>query len=167
METIQLAMYSSEDTSRSDAFLRLLSDYFDELFAEKPEENIPKEHLPKILAQITNETKNYMLWAYLCLAGSEAIGFSIGQIDSKENPWCKREGWGFIREHYIASGHRRKGYATELYQALEEKLLSHGTKNLYLTTDTAAGASFWESVGYADSGQIYPGNGGRIFEKHQ
>jgi len=168
METIQFAMYSGEDKSCSEAFLRLLSDYFDGIFANRPEDAIPKEYLPKILEHITNGTQHFVMWTYLCVVDGEVIGFAIGQVDTKENTqWCRREGWGFIREFYIDPAHRRKGYATLMYRVLEGKILSHGAKDLYLTTATATGVSFWESVGYADSGQIYEGNGGRIFEKHQ
>lgn len=166
MEKLEFVLYSKDLLNHYDSFLQMLSDYFDEICADKPEDNIPKKYLPKILDTISNETKKYTIWLYLCIKNNEPIGFAMAQIDTKDNPLCKREGWGFIREFYIISGFRRKGYAKQMCEFIENVIYSHGAKDIYLDASANTGVSFWESMGYIYSGKINDKNGNKTYEKY-
>lgn len=125
----------------------------------------PKHFIPKLLEIISEEITRYKEWLYFCQKNNDFIGFSIFQIDTPDNPLCKREGWGFIREFYIIPSHRRKGYAKQMCEFAERKLLEDGLRNIYLTADPNAGIPFWEAMGYVYSGKIDEKNGNKIFEK--
>lgn len=82
----------------------------------------------------------------LAVLNNEIIGMAIYQIDTPQSDWCKREGWGFIREFFISPEHRRKGFGTILAEYAEHRLREK-TDRLYLTADDAV--EFWSSCGYA------------------
>jgi GNAT superfamily N-acetyltransferase len=166
MTKIEFAFYDKDNLRLHEGALLLLSEYFDELFADSPQDNIPKKYLPRILEEIDGEEKPYQIWMYISLKAGAPIGFGIAQIDSKENPWCKREGWGFIREFYIRPEHRRKGHARALLNAVEDVLRENGAQEIYLTTDSAQGTAFWEACGYEFFGEVCKENDGKILEKH-
>ena len=90
----------------------------------------------------------------LCIACEDqtSVGFCIYQIDSPESDWCKKEGWGFIREFYIKKPFRGRGYGRKLAAFTEKMLFGRGVQNMYLTADDAIG--FWQTCGYADSGTV-------------
>lgn len=90
--------------------------------------------------------KQGVLSIALAVLNGEAIGVAIYQIDTPKSDWCKREGWGFIRELFISPKHRRKGCGTLLAEYAERKLREQ-TDRLYLTADDAV--EFWSSCGYA------------------
>lgn len=81
------------------------------------------------------------------------MGFAIYQIDTPESDWCKRPGWGFIREFYILPGHRRRGYGTQLAQWTAQRLREMGAARLYLTADSAI--AFWQRCGYTPEGSVH------------
>ena len=165
MDTLCFAAFTGNEEENRSVFLEMLSAYFDEICADKPEDNIPKQYLPRILDTIIDETKKYELWAYMCVLGAEKIGFCIFQIDTKENPLCKREGWGFIREFYIASAYRREGYATRMCTMAENVLREKGAEDIYLTANAKTGEPFWRAMGYVYAGGCDDKNGNKIYEK--
>ena len=79
------------------------------------------------------------------------VGFSVYQIDKPESDWCKRPGWGFIRECYIQPMYRAKGLGTHLAAYTEEALRKLGAEKLYLTSGPAA--VFWEKCGWKNTGE--------------
>lgn len=80
------------------------------------------------------------------------IGFSIYQIDCPNSDWCKRPGWGFIREFFIRRDHRGRGYGTALAAFTEKQLRTMGADQLYLTSDNAIG--FWLRCGWSRTHEI-------------
>ena len=92
-------------------------------------------------------------------------GFILYQIDSPESDWCVKEGYGFIRELYVAKDFRNAGYGKVLVSHAENKLRQRCVPGLYLTTDMDEAAIFWTKMGYQDSGEICPENNAAIFLK--
>lgn len=166
MEAVEFVLYTKDQLNHYNSFLTMLSDYFDETFSNNPEDKIPKKYLPKILDTIGDNTKKYTVWSYLCIKNNEPIGFVMAQIDEIENPLCKREGWGFIREFYIIPTCRRKGFAQQMCKFIENVIYRNGAKDIYLTADPNLGIPFWEAMGYVYSGKIEDANGNRIYEKN-
>ncbi len=75
-----------------------------------------------------------------------AAGFSIYQVDTPESDWCKRPGWGFVREFYIAPPHQRRGLGSQLAEHTARALGEMGARDIYLTSDAAV--DFWRQRGY-------------------
>jgi GNAT superfamily N-acetyltransferase len=144
----------------------MLVDDFDETFDDNPQDKVPNQYITKLLKIIADETAKYKEYLYFCKTDDSFIGFSAFQIDTLDNPLCKREGWGFIREFYIIPEQRRKGYAKRMCEFVEDKLLQF-TNNIYLTSDPYNGIPFWEAMGYIYSGQIDDKNGLKIYVKHR
>ena len=99
----------------------------------------------------------------MLLIEEKLVGFIIYQIDSPNSDWCEREGWGFIREIYIDSSMRRKGFGSKLVAHAEKKLYSKGVKNIYLTSDEAN--EFWRLCGYKSTEKVSNTNNVTIYEK--
>ena len=85
----------------------------------------------------------------IATVSGEAVGFSVYQVDTLKSDWCKKEGWGFMREVYIAKEYRKQGIGTTLTQYCERKLYQMGVENIYLTADDAI--VFWENLGYTQT----------------
>lgn len=162
---VEFAPLDPQNPAHCEAVIVLLSDYFDEIFAEKPAESIPKHVIPRLVHTIGEETAKYKQWMYLCRVGDEYIGFANFQIDTPESPLCKRRGWGFIREFYIAPGFRRMGYAGQLCAFAEGVLAKNAAGDIYLTARKPA-RPFWQAMGYICTGRTDPQNGNMIYEKH-
>lgn len=92
-----------------------------------------------------------------------ARGFIIYQIDSPKSDWCEKEGYGFIRELYVAEDFRKSGCGRVLVTHAEKQLNQKSVPGIYLTTDEAM--DFWTKMGYSDSGEICLKNDCRIFVK--
>ncbi len=163
---MHFVIYSREQAEHREAFAQLFSDYFDELFADHPKDNIPKHILPRIVDIIGEETQKYKEWLYLCVQDNAFIGFALFQIDTPDNPMCKRPGWGFIREFCIVPAHRRKGYAKAMCRFAEEVLGQNGANKIYLTADATTGVPFWAAVGYSFTGEYDDKNGNGIYIKY-
>lgn len=101
----------------------------------------------------------------LAVADGRPAGFALYQVDSPESDWCRRPGWGLIREFCIVPEFRRRGYGKALAAYAKSKLLEK-TKLLYLTAHDAAAMAFWTSCGYRDTGEDDP-NGCRIMTLEQ
>lgn len=90
-------------------------------------------------------------------------GFAVYQVDSPEADWCKRPGWGLIREFCILPEFRGNGFGKALAGYAERKLFEK-TDRLYLTAHDEGAGAFWTACGFTDTGEDDP-NGCRIFEK--
>lgn len=166
MEQVDFIQYNKDNDNHYQIFIKLFSEYFDEICTDKPEKNIPKHVMPRIVKIIGEETAKYKEWLYLCSMGVDIIGFALAQIDTHDNPMCKREGWGFIREFYIIPSFRKRGYAREMCFLLEKIIFDNGANHIYLTADPNTGVPFWEKMGYVFSGNIDDKNGNKIYEKN-
>lgn len=99
----------------------------------------------------------------LALADGEPAGFVIYQVDSPESDWCKRPGWGLIREFCIAPEFRRRGYGRALAEYAEREL-SRKADQLYLTAHDEAAVKFWTACGFSETGEVNK-NGTRTMVK--
>lgn len=98
----------------------------------------------------------------MAMDGENCIGFSVYQIDTPESDWCKRPGWGFIREYYVAPPYRKQGLGRQLAAHTEQCLQQMGAKQLYLTSTEAV--PFWQRCGWTLT-DILCSNGQYILEK--
>lgn len=136
----------------------LLTEYFPQVGAEIPREIIQG----KLLELIDRQFSEGIISIALLSVEGPPVGFSIFQLDRPESDWCKRPGWGFIREFYISPAHRRRGFGSALAAYTENQLFAQGAKNLYLTSEEAI--SFWQSRGWKLTREICS-NGLPILEK--
>ena len=130
-------------------FEELLVTYFTvDLNSDIPEDIIRG----KLMDLISKQTEDGVIHVAIATENDSAIGFSIYQIDSTHSDWCKRPGWGFIREFHVARSCRHRGFGSALAAYSEEKLLQLGTRRIYLTSDDAA--DFWIHCGYKKTNEI-------------
>lgn len=92
-----------------------------------------------------------------------AVGFIDHQIDHPASSWCFHEGWGCIRELYVAPEYRRRGLAAALVEHACTAAENAGASTLYLTADDAI--PFWEAQGFHRTGRINEKNGLEELEK--
>lgn len=123
----------------------LLVEYFTDMDAGIPENTIRT----KILSLFLQGCARNALEIALATEADHCIGFSIYQIDSGNSDWCKRPGWGCIREFYIRPDRRRQGLGQELAGWTENRLREMGATHLYLTADDAL--AFWTFCGFVNS----------------
>lgn len=122
------------------------------------------EHIirTKLFDTIHSQLDTGVIRIDLAFDGSSLAGFSVYQLDTQESDWCKRPGWGFIREFYVIPEFRKHGTGRMLAQSTEQALREMGAGRLYLTTTTAA--PFWRRCGWMLTGTRCS-NGQLILEK--
>lgn len=125
---------------RMQDFEKLFKAYYEELDCEDdPSETLTGYVMPDVLAGL--------IFVDLIYEDEVPAGFAIRQIDDIDNDWCWREGWGDIREMYIAPSHRKNGLGKFLLYTEEMKMRESGaTKSYCLPTDESA--SFFTACGY-------------------
>ncbi len=96
---------------------------------------------------------------YLGVDGG-ARGFIIFQRDDIDNDWNFKEGWGDIRELYVAEGSRKKGLGGALVRFAESAL---GGKIYLLPTEESE--KFFIKLGFCDSGEYCPELDNKVFTK--
>lgn len=89
----------------------------------------------------------------LCYVNGVCAGFVCFQVDSEQSDWCKRPGWGLIREFRIAPEFRRQGCGKALAAYAVDRLRERADR-LYLTAHDAAAVSFWETCGFLSTGVV-------------
>ena len=136
----------------------LLTDYFTELGSDIPEQIIHG----KLMDLIERQCRAGIIHTVIAVTEDLPIGFSIFQIDSTESDWCKRPGWGFIREFYVIPSFRNHGYGKALAAHTVQQLKSMGAQNLYLTSTEAV--PFWQKCGWSRT-QTLCSNDQYILEK--
>ena len=129
------------DRNKHQQFIDMLVEYFNDI----------PEHITRgrILDLFHAEQQQSIIQIALCLDNQNPIGFTIYQIDRPESDWCKRPGWGFIREFYISPEYRNKGFGSQLAAYSEIELQRLGAKQLYVTAEASIG--FWEQCGYINT----------------
>ena len=100
----------------------------------------------------------------LICVGNEVIGFLCGKIDHAEHRGFIKPGYGYIMEFYIKPEHRNNGYSRAMLGRLESLFANNGATQLYLTAKDEM-ARYWETIGFAATGEVSPENKMRIFEK--
>lgn len=121
-------------------FEMLFAAYYAELGCEDDVEHLLKEYiLPDLLAglikiDILSDDKVY-------------AGFVIYQTDDIVNDWNFKEGWGDIREIYVAPARRRQGFGKFLLYTAEMKLKESGAKKCY-ALPAEGSEEFFTACGY-------------------
>ncbi|MCL1787692.1 MAG: GNAT family N-acetyltransferase [Defluviitaleaceae bacterium] len=123
------------------------ADAFDENFVHFKEYF---EGKPTLICVIDGEYKGFVSYH---LVSEDMLGYADGY-----------EGWGHMSEIYTVKPLRGQGLGKVMAGKAEEALKKHDIKGIYLT-DIADNGTFWQSLGYVDTGKIEPNEGGRIFEK--
>lgn len=129
-------------------FEDLMIDYIAELGDSTPADVLREKLFPFIQRQLDSG----IIRIALITDESGPVGFSVYQIDQERSDWCKRPGWGFIREFYIAPPYRKLGYGTLLAEDTERRLRQMEAVQLYLTS--GPGAAFWQKCGWRLTGEI-------------
>ena len=135
-----------------------MADYMAELECDIPREII----LGKLADFIDRQCQAGLIRIDLVMEEDLCIGFSVYQIDRPESDWCKRPGWGFVREFYVVPACRGRHTGKLLAEHTEQRLHSLGTEHLYLTSTEAA--LFWQKCGWTFTGELCS-NGQYILEK--
>lgn len=134
------------DKTMKKALIQMMLSYFPEVDAGIPDEIIQG----KLFDLIQSQHNTGILQILICFSETEAIGFSLFQIDDPKSDWCKRPGWGLIREFYIRPEFRRKGYGQQMENQTVKALRGVGAENLYLTADNRA-IPFWIRCGWENT----------------
>ena len=119
-----------------------MNDYMMELDCGVPEEIIRG----KLIDLIDRMCQDGIIHVDLVVEEEIILGFSIYQIDTPESDWCKRPGWGFVREFYVVPRFRRQGIGRLLAAHTKNALKVLGAEHLYLTSTDAI--SFWQHCGW-------------------
>lgn len=143
------------DVSMREAFEKLFIDYsLNDLRMQEEDPRITPGLLrEKIVPLFLNTWKKGVGSIALCFAEDRCAGFACYQVDSEESDWCKRPGWGLVREFYIVPEFRRLGYGSSLAAYVVEKLQERSDR-LYLTAHDDAAAAFWAACGFRRTGEV-------------
>lgn len=124
-------------------FCKLFEDYYLELGCEDDCKHLLDEYvLPDLLAGL--------LRIDLIEDGGETCGFVIYQKDDIDNDWNFKEGWGDIREIYIAPPFRGRGNGRFLLYTAEMKLKESGVERAYCLPAEGA-KTFFSACGYEET----------------
>ena len=145
-----------------DDFIKMFVTYsVDDLKMQEEDPRLTAEFIEeKIAPFFIRQMERGNLTIDLLMEDGVPVGFSVWQIDRPESDWCKRPGWGFIREFYIERARRRSGFGRMLAEHTVRRLRAAGAEDLYLTT---ANAGFWKACGFRETGERC--NGLMVFEK--
>lgn len=139
------------------ALKKLFCNYYKELDCEEdPQEVLDNVLLPDLQAKLFD--------AALIFFGGDAAGFVIYQIDDVINDWCFLEGWGDLREIYVAPAYRRKGLGRAMVAFACEELKKSGATRVY-TLPVEESESFFTICGFADCGNYCPEADNKVFER--
>jgi len=119
-----------------------MNDYMTELNCNVPEEIIHGE----LSDLIDHQCQQKIIHVDLVMIEQTIAGFSVYQLDTPESDWCKRPGWGFIREFYVVPQFRKLGIGKLLAAHTESALRTLGAAHLYLTSTD--GVPFWQCCGW-------------------
>lgn len=141
------------DVTMRPAFTELFVAYFANLSGD---ELCPPDVIRgKLIGMIEVQSARGVISVDMAFIDGNPIGFSIYQIDTPDSDWCKRPGWGFLREFYIEPPHRNRGYGKALARHAVQCLQDRGAEAIYLTSDPEA-LGFWAKCGFSDSDEVNP-----------
>lgn len=121
------------------------------------------ETIREICDMVEQQWESSMVSVAVLQSEGKSIGFCVYQIDTPASDWCKRQGWGMLREFYVEKSYRGRGFGTALAAYAEQKLREMGAVDFYLTADNAVG--FWETCGYVQEEGVNE-NGTYTMTKH-
>ena len=142
---------------QTENFTALFKCYYAELGCADDAEQLVQEYvLPDLLAGL--------LHVDLLYDGGGCIGFVIYQKDDIDNDWNYKEGWGDMREIYVAPFARGRGYGKFLLYTAEMKLKDAGADRAYcLPAENAA--EFFTACGYSRTDEYDEEFGCYVYEK--
>lgn len=140
-----------------DKFAEMFEAYYKELGCDEDGRHIAEEYIiPDLLAGL--------LKIDILREDGEAAGFVIYQKDEEANDWNFKEGWGDVREIYIARKFRGKGAGKFLLYTAEMKLKESGVERAYCLPNLA-GESFFKACGYKKTEEYCADLDSFVFEK--
>lgn len=123
-----------------DKFAEMFETYYKELGCDEDCRHLVDEYIiPNLLSGL--------LKIDILRSDGESAGFVIYQKDESANDWNFKEGWGDVREIYIARAYRGKGAGKFLLYTAEMKLKESGVLRAYCLPNLAA-ESFFKACGY-------------------
>ena len=140
------------------AFEKLFCDYFAELDCEE-------EPLPLFTDWLLPDLKAGLFDVGVCEVDGVIAGFVIFQIDDIINDWNFKEGFGDVRELYVAPAFRRRGLGTALLRFAEAALAKSGATEIY-TLPVEETESFFTARGYTDGGEYCADADNKVFIKN-
>lgn len=140
------------------AFEKLFCDYFAELDCEE-------DPLPLFCDWLLPDLKAGLFDVSVAEVEGSVVGFVIFQIDDLLNDWNFKEGFGDVRELYVAPAFRRRGLGTALLKLAENSLAASGATEIY-TLPVEECESFFSSRGFADSGEYCADADNKVFVKN-
>lgn len=140
------------------AFKKLFCDYFAELDCEE-------DPLPLFDDWLLPDLKAGLFDAGVAEVDGGVVGFVIFQIDDLINDWNFKEGFGDVRELYVAPAFRRRGLGTALLQFAENALAASGATEVY-TLPVEECEGFFIGRGFTDSGEYCADADNKVFVKN-
>lgn len=135
------------DTLKED-FERLFCEYYKELDCEDDAKHLVDEYiLPDLLAGLIKID--------VLFDEQKFSGFVIYQVDDIDNEWNEKEGWGDIREIYVAPTSRGQGLGKFLLYTAEMKLRESGVDKAYCLPEERS-EKFFISCGYIKTSNYSP-----------
>jgi len=128
-------------------FTTLFKEYFIELGINLKDDS-------KLWDEMNNDIKLFGIKTIVLLDNENVVGFSMFQIDTQDNPWCMYDGAGDIREFYVKSEYRQKGYGTHMFNFIKEYFNKLDIRDIYLTSSEDDGEAFWIKQGFQDTGIV-------------
>lgn len=110
-------------------FQKLFKAYFNEL-------GVKVENWNELFEEMNDCIKKYNLLTLLISYEEKVVGFIMFQKDELTN-WFFKKSFGFIREFYIDTEYRGKGYGTILIEIALGWFKKEGIRKVILTSDTA------------------------------
>ena len=161
MKYIQI---SAENPENCAIFTSLMDEYIRELNKHSAHP-ISKELQEKWVASIITMQGPPDRHLELCYEEEDLIGFLYGKIDHPDHKGYIKPGYGYIMEFYVRPPCRRKGHGRAMFDRLERLFRTDGAGMMYLTPDPVTGKQFWETMGFANTGEKSPENQLYIYEK--
>ena len=138
-------------------FERLFKEYYAELDCGEDVPHLLEEYiLPDLLAGLIKID--------ILKDGDVFAGFVIYQTDDIDNEWNFKEGWGDIREIYVAPSHRRQGLGKFLLYTAEMKLKESGAEKAYCLPAEGT-EEFFTACGYARGNEYSEELDAYVYEK--
>lgn len=136
-------------------FTQLFADYYAELGCDDNAQLLVEDY-------VLPDWEADLLRLALAFDGEQCVGFIAYQVDGIENDWCFLEGYGDLREVYVAPTHRQRGLGKQLVAFAESDL---GAIPFYTLPEEASEA-FFIACGYTDQGGYCCDLDSKVFEKN-
>ena len=76
------------------------------------------ETIREICDMVEQQWESSMVSVAVLQSEGKSIGFCVYQIDTPASDWCKRQGWGMLREFYVEKSYRGRGFGKAVFKEL-------------------------------------------------